>query len=510
MNLLVFDIETVRAFKQLSDASDQFIEAWNYVAERKYPDIAPEESFLTKAGLHPEFGKVVVISAMHSKDKDKSVVSFNGNDWVEDEAEWTLLKAFSDRISKGDWKGSRLVGHYIKGFDIPYLVTRFVANNLPVPPMFKLYGQKPWEMTLIDTRDVWKQGLYQTCQAASLIAVCNTLGIKSPKQDITGAEVGEVFWSGEEGAVDDIDQMKHEKAKPDGHININPGFNFDFRDHSQQIQGQATLLQDTKDHFDAIGPNAAQLGTQGSSASGRAILANQTSGQIRIARLLDRHRHYKRAVYRKIWSMIRQYKTEEWWVRVTDDEQSTKWVGFNRPVTAGEQFVKELERQGIPEEEIQAELQAIASTPEGEAELNHVVGVENVPAEMDMDVILEEIPDIANVQQEQFNELAKVISTGLQPGDPRLKLLITASNLRNKKQLIDMIDGDNADPQQMQLIQQNAALDVAAKQAAIEETRSKTLKNLAQAEDIDFNQALPPDQLANGIDQSDPASGGVF
>lgn len=203
MNLLVFDIETVRAYKQLSEAPEAFVEAWEYVSSSRYPEMTSEESFQEKAGLHPEFGKVVCISALHSKKKEE-VVSFNGREWIDDEAEFTLLKKFADRINQGDWKGSTLVGHYIKGFDIPYLVTRYVANGMVVPKSLKMYGTKPWDLTMIDTREIWKQGLYQTSQAANLIAVCLALGVESPKQDITGAEVSEVFWSGEEGAVERI------------------------------------------------------------------------------------------------------------------------------------------------------------------------------------------------------------------------------------------------------------------------------------------------------------------
>lgn len=295
---------------------------------------------------------------------------------------------------------------------------------------------------------------------------------------------------GEEGAVDDVDQMKAEKAKPDGHIEINRGFELNFRDHSQQIQGQSLLLQDTKEHFDNIGPNAAQLGTQGSSASGRAIALNQTSGQIRIAKLFDRHKHYKNTVYRKIWNMIRQYKTEKWWVRVTDNENNVKFVGFNRPVTAQEEFVEQLRKHGIPDQEIEQQLQAIAQTY-GEDVLQQVVRTENVPADMDMDIILDETPDMANIQQEQFNELSKLLGTGLQLGDPRLKLLIMASSLRNKKQLLDELEGDQ-NPEQAAAIQANNELELDEKRAKIEEIRSKTLKNLAQADDIDFRQSIQP------------------
>jgi len=199
---LVFDIETVRQHKAWSECPENVKAAWEYVAKSKFPELEAGVAYHEKAALFPEFGKIVVISAMSSKTKE--IESFTGMEFGGANAEFTLLKNFKDRIERGDWRGSQLIGHYIKGFDIPYIVTRMAAHSIEIPQLFKLYGQKPWEMTLIDTKDVWKQGIYQTSQAASLIAICLTLGVESPKQDISGGDVGEVYYSDDEDAVERI------------------------------------------------------------------------------------------------------------------------------------------------------------------------------------------------------------------------------------------------------------------------------------------------------------------
>ena len=46
-------------------------------------------------------------------------------------------------------------------------------------------------------------------------------------------------------------------------------------------------------------------------------------------------------VYRQVWYRIRQYWTEERWVRITDDERNMKWVALNKPITRGEQIVQQ-------------------------------------------------------------------------------------------------------------------------------------------------------------------------
>ena len=79
--------------------------------------------------------------------------------------------------------------------------------------------------------------------------------------------------------------------------------------------------------------------------------------------LLDRHRHLKKRVYRGIWDLIRQYKTEEWWVRVTDNEKNIRFVGLNRPVTVKEEFTKKLEAEGMPPEQIEQTIGKLAQDP---------------------------------------------------------------------------------------------------------------------------------------------------
>lgn len=193
---VVFDIETVRGFKSWDDCPDDVKAAWEYVASRKFPDMEPGEAYEEKAGLFPEFGKIVVISAVDNR--EKKVMSFAA------EKEGDLLKEFAEAIEKWGWD-VQLIGHYIKGFDLPYVWTRMVANGIKLPRPLRLYGTKPWEMNMIDTREVWKQGLYTTCQASSLVAVCLAMGVDSPKDgDVSGGSVSEVYYSDDENGLGKI------------------------------------------------------------------------------------------------------------------------------------------------------------------------------------------------------------------------------------------------------------------------------------------------------------------
>lgn len=260
----------------------------------------------------------------------------------------------------------------------------------------------------------------------------------------------------ERGAVDDVDMAREELAKSDGWIEKNPGFEMEVVRDDANIAGHLNLLQEAKNEIELIGPNAAMLGKQGGSAdpSGRAILANQQGGQTELSRLLDRHRHFKRRVFEGIWNLIRQYWTEEMWVRVTDDEKNVKFVGFNRPVTGGEELGKKLEAQGMPPEEIKAFIEAQMSDPMQAQILQQPVRMENVPSQMHMDITIEEVMDVANIAQEQFNGLIDLARAGVTfPPD----FYIEASSLRNKAQLLEKLQGQGQpDPAQQQAAQVEA------------------------------------------------------
>lgn len=294
----------------------------------------------------------------------------------------------------------------------------------------------------------------------------------------------------ERGAVDDVDLAKRELAKPDGWVETNPGFEFEILPQGDQLQAELEMLQEAKNEIELMGPNAAMQGKDDSAPSGRAILASQQGGQTEITLLIDRHRGMKRRVYEGVWSLIRQYKDEEWWVRVTDDEKNVKFVGFNRPVTMMEDLMKRAEEAGIPPDQAQQELEmAIQQNPMLAQQLQQVIRVENQPTQMNMDIVLEEVPDVANVAEEQFQALVKLAPAVTFPP----KVYLKASSLRNKDELIEELEGQKMSPEDQAAEQEAKALElekmraeVAKLAAEVEEKKANALKTRVDA-DIALN-----------------------
>ena len=82
--------------------------------------------------------------------------------------------------------------HNGKEFDFPYLSRRMIINGVRIPNKLQLFGKKPWEVPHLDTLDLWKFGDYKHYTSLTLLA--HILGIPSPKDDINGSQVRDVFY----------------------------------------------------------------------------------------------------------------------------------------------------------------------------------------------------------------------------------------------------------------------------------------------------------------------------
>ena len=195
-SILFIDIETVPVFHSFSGLSDALKKEWIRKAgtlKHVAPENAdPADLFTEKAGVFSEFAKVIVIGI-------GSLYQLNGA-WkmrlkaLMGDDETGLLIEFSQVLERFAKQHSdfRFCGHNIKEFDIPFLCRRMVINGLPLPFSMQLYGKKPWEVTHLDTLELWKYGDYKNFTSLSLLAT--VLGIPSPKSDIDGSMVAGVYW----------------------------------------------------------------------------------------------------------------------------------------------------------------------------------------------------------------------------------------------------------------------------------------------------------------------------
>ena len=189
-NILFLDIETVPEVKDYSELDKSKQELWELKSHYQRKDDYTAEEFYQRAGIWAEFGKIICISVgyftFQGDIRTFRVTSFNGE-------ETKILKDFKNiLISHFSQAKHLLCAHNGKEFDFPYIARRMIIHNIELPYKLNLFGKKPWEVPHLDTLEMWKFGDYKNYTSLKLLT--NILGIPSPKDDIDGSEVYNVFF----------------------------------------------------------------------------------------------------------------------------------------------------------------------------------------------------------------------------------------------------------------------------------------------------------------------------
>ncbi|MEO0469075.1 MAG: ribonuclease H-like domain-containing protein, partial [Bacteroidota bacterium] len=85
-----------------------------------------------------------------------------------------------------------LCAHNGKEFDYPFLGRRYLIQGLKIPYVLQVQGKKPWEVSLLDSMELWKFGDYKSYTSLDLLSA--VLGIQTPKDDIDGSMVAGVYY----------------------------------------------------------------------------------------------------------------------------------------------------------------------------------------------------------------------------------------------------------------------------------------------------------------------------
>jgi len=197
-HILFLDIETVPLYPDFNDLDKTSKQLWEQKTKyQRKEDFTPEE-FYDRAGIWAEFGKIICISVGFFKLKGDvrnfRVTSFHGE-------EIQILGEFKTLLENHFNKPPHLLcAHNGKEFDFPFIARRMIIQGIDIPFKLNLFGKKPWEVPHLDTLELWKFGDYKTFTSLKLMA--HVLGIPSPKDDIDGSQVRDVFY--EENDMDRI------------------------------------------------------------------------------------------------------------------------------------------------------------------------------------------------------------------------------------------------------------------------------------------------------------------
>ncbi len=187
--VLFLDIETVPMVEQWEDLSENWKKLWQKkISYQLKEEETAEEMFYQRAGIMAEFGKIVCISfGVIVKGEKLRVKSFYGDD------EKKILEDFIELLNSPYFAtGLILCAHNGKEFDFPFLGRRILIHGLNLPNALSIQGKKPWEVQHLDTMELWKFGDYKHYTSLDLLAAI--FGIPTPKDDIDGSQVAEVYY----------------------------------------------------------------------------------------------------------------------------------------------------------------------------------------------------------------------------------------------------------------------------------------------------------------------------
>ncbi len=189
--ILFLDIETVPAAASFEELSEEAQTFWDKKSSRFRSQEDTAADVYDRAGIFAEFGRIVCISVGLITNQGNRygfrIKSFYGH--REDE----LLTSFSRMLEKFAGKNDAyLCAHNGREFDFPFIIRRMLINRLPVPALLNITGRKPWEVPFLDTMEMWKFGDYKHYTSLNLLA--HLFDIPTPKDDIDGSMVGQVYY----------------------------------------------------------------------------------------------------------------------------------------------------------------------------------------------------------------------------------------------------------------------------------------------------------------------------
>ncbi len=217
----------------------------------------------------------------------------------------------------------------------------------------------------------------------------------------------------EKGAVVSMnkDELADELARPDGQIELDgTGKRFEIDKQIDLATGQQNAhIEAKKDLRRTMGVNEDSLSQSSPIRSGKGVNAKVAQSDIILAPLFDNLRHTKQLRAWKIYQLIKHFYTDEMTFMVTDD----------------------VEAPG-------ARPQAFSiNQPDGQNQIG----------KGGFDIIVTEMPDFDTMRQEEFQVIAQVLGKIAKAPPIFARILLEASDIRNKGKILEMLDAQDKKPQ---------------------------------------------------------------
>jgi len=186
-DIVFLDIESARSEKVLK-MDTQLFNAWKYKQRNKnITDLEVIQTYQTEASLFAEFSTVVSIVLGVIRDNKIVTVVYDNK------KESQLLGDVNEHINSLLARNPKMIlsGWNISGFDLPFIFKRMLINGIEPSEPLNVFSKRPWEVVMLDLMSAWKGTSFTN---SSLTAVAAAFNLPTSKDDISGAQVSEVYW----------------------------------------------------------------------------------------------------------------------------------------------------------------------------------------------------------------------------------------------------------------------------------------------------------------------------
>ncbi len=209
MKTLIFDIETVgEDWVSLDEVTKSSLTRWaDRSAKNKDERKALQTDIESGLGFSPLTGFVVAIG-IYDLERKAGVIYYTGNGSKEDDqvGEFTYKQRNEQQMLEEFWEGAKHYDTFVtfngRGFDVPFLYHRSVANSIK-PSQNLLEGRYPYQQKSCRHVDLQDEltffGAMQ--RRPSLHLFCRAFGIESPKGEVGGDDVAELYYDGNLRAI---------------------------------------------------------------------------------------------------------------------------------------------------------------------------------------------------------------------------------------------------------------------------------------------------------------------
>ena len=201
MSTLIFDIETVgEKWNSFDEVTKSVLTRWvNRVARSEEEKSNLRSDIEASLGFSPLTGFVVAIG-LYDLERGQGAVYYTGigNERDEKVGVYTYKQRSEKDMLAEFWEGARHYDTFVtfngRGFDVPFLLHRSVANNIKPTKnlMESRYPAQQKSCRHVDLQDelTFFGAMYRR---PSLHLFCRAYGIESPKGEVSGDDVAELF-----------------------------------------------------------------------------------------------------------------------------------------------------------------------------------------------------------------------------------------------------------------------------------------------------------------------------